>query len=143
MLCFYADFKLPQIKLVSEFLELVKKNQQLQKMTINMVCLNTYPTRYSDDLHGKYEEIAHFWIISEEARAAVKGFNIEEPNFVILLDMNGKIDYMGNLADSGFKTNYAQVIDKGSSKKPSSYLLNASIQEKYIRKLEKKCELEK
>lgn len=142
--CFYTDFKENQITAVRDFLEFVANNKALQKASINMVCLNSHPTEHSAALVEKYSSIADFWAAGAAAKAAIVDLNVEEPNYVIVADMNGKIDYVGNLFDSECRVNYGKVIDKGSSKKPlGSFLYNSSLYSKYLRKYDKKAPPEK
>ena len=70
-------------------------------------------------------------------------YNIEEPDFCILIDQSGSIDYMGNLSDPDFRTNLGTVIDKGASKSKSQFLMNLSHMNKFMRKYDKKADMDK
>lgn len=142
LVCFYTDFKESQIKPVEDFLNFVMKEPKLQKSSINVVCLNATPSEYSKVLVEKYNSIADFWAAGAKARSTITEYNVEEPNFVIIADTNGKLDYIGNLLDSDCRTNFAKVISKGTSKSPSGFLFNLSNYSKYIRKFSQKTKPE-
>lgn len=107
-----------------------------------MVCLNGVPSEFSAQLVDKYNDIAHFWLAGSAARQTIMEYNIEEPNHVIVADMKGKVDYIGNLLDPDCRTTFASVINKGSSSKPTNYLYNLSIYSRYTRKFDKRAKPE-
>lgn len=141
-MCFYTDFKVAQIRPVEDFLEYVLKESKLQKSSINMICLNSKPSEHSKALVDKYSSIAEFWAAGAKARPTISEFNMEEPNLVIIADTNGKLDYIGNLLDSDCRTNFAAIINKGTSKKPNNFLFNLSNYSKYYRKFSHKVKPE-
>lgn len=108
-----------------------------------MICLNTFPSEYSAALVEKYSSIADFWSAGKPAKDAIVELNVEEPNYVIIADLNGKIDYVGNLFDSECRTIFGKIVDKGNSKKPIQFLYNTSLYCKYLRKYDKKAPPEK
>jgi hypothetical protein len=142
MVCFYTDLREAQAYEPSAFLEFVSKNPKLQKASINMVCLNSAPTQHTDLMNDKYSDIATFWVVGKGTRAAMATYNVEEPNFCILVDAPGKIDYMGNLADTDFRTCFGALVDRGSSKSKYTFSNNVSLFQKYSRKFAKRSPIQ-
>lgn len=139
MVSFYTDFIPSHTEEVSAFLAFVSKNPKLHKVSINIICMNASPSQYSLDLSKKYPELANFWIVTKSTRSATSEFNIEEPNFTVLVDAPGNIDYMGNLADKDFRTYFGSLVDRGSSKSKYTFNNNLSLFQKYNRKYSKRA----
>lgn len=117
-----------------KFLDMASKNTTFQKIVIDCINLNPNFGQLNDSLYKSFEAIASFYTMTPQIRDVIREYNIEEVNYVILSDGNGKISYLGNLQDPDFYNECMKTIDKGTKTSKSEYKVCRSIFQKVSRR---------
>lgn len=134
---FYTDFLKAQLAEMEDMLEHIRQNEFLQNIVVNMVCMNPNPTDFSREIYQRYRGLADFWSTTPNTRKAYLDFNIEEPNFAIVVDAQKQLFWIGNLSDPDCRPSLVSVLEKGLGKAKNIFQNTYSVEARYSRKYDR------
>lgn len=137
LVVFYTDFLKAQLADMEDVLEHIRNNEALQEITVNMVCMNPNPTNFSRETYQKYRGLADFWSTTPNTRKVYLDYNIEEPNFAIVIDAQGLLFWIGNLSDPDCRPSLVSVLEKGLGAAKNIFQNTYSVEARYSRKYDR------